>query len=122
MPRMFDHLGLPVRDVVEARDWFRDALGLDVEFEIPEGKTVALKDKRDFAVLLSEGPVPAEPGRIGLWYQVADVEAEYRSLSARGVGFVHGPERTLWGYGAQLAEPNGYGVFLWDETSMKAKG
>jgi catechol 2,3-dioxygenase-like lactoylglutathione lyase family enzyme len=122
MPRIFDHLGLPVRDFIEARDWFRDTLGLEVEFEILEGKTVALKDKRDFAVLLSEGPVPAEPGRIGLWYQVDDVEAEHRVLTARGVSFVHGPEKTLWGYGAQFAEPNGYGVFLWDEESMKAKG
>ena len=37
MPRMFDHLGLPVRDYREARDWFRDVLGLEIEFEKAKG-------------------------------------------------------------------------------------
>jgi catechol 2,3-dioxygenase-like lactoylglutathione lyase family enzyme len=117
---MFDHLGLPVRDIREAQDWFRQALGLDVEFETPDGKTVALKDGRDFAILLTEADLPANPATFGLWFQVDNVEAEHQTLATRGVGFVHGPQKTLWGYGAQLAEPNGYGIYLWDEASMKA--
>jgi hypothetical protein len=27
-----------------------------------------------------------------------------------------------WGYGAELLDPDGYRIMLWDEASMKAKG
>ena len=37
----------------------------------------------------------------------------------RGVEFAHGPRRSYWGYGAELADPDGYLVRLWDERSMK---
>jgi hypothetical protein len=32
------------------------------------------------------------------------------------------PQKLFWGYGAELTDPDGYLVRLWDEQSMKEKG
>ena len=44
MPRL-DHLSLPVRDWPKSRDWYKDHLGFEDEFEIPERKTAAMRNK-----------------------------------------------------------------------------
>jgi hypothetical protein len=88
-----DHRRLPVSDLTRSRRWYLDTLGLTVEFEVPERQTVALQD----------------------------VDATFAEWSARGAEFSHGPRKSSWGYGAELKDPDGYLVRLWDERSMKEK-
>jgi hypothetical protein len=45
----------------------------------------------------------------------------FTDWSARGVEFAHGPRKAYWGYGLELADPDGYLIRLWDERSMTAK-
>lgn len=116
-----DHIQLTVRDWIASRDWWRDCLGFEVEFEIPDAKTVAMKDDADLAVFLQEGP-QATPQGVAFTIQVDDVEAKHAELSGRGVAFVHPPQKMFWGYGAELLDPNGYRLRLWDQASMAAKG
>lgn len=115
----FDHLALPVADQTASRDWYVDMLGLEVEFEVPARRTVAVRDDDGFALFLVGGE--PRPTGIALWFQVDDVDARYAALSARGVAFRHPPQPTDWGYGAELADPDGYLVRLWDEATMQAK-
>ena len=115
----FDHLGLPVLDCEASRDWYRSTLGLEIEFEALERRTVALRDAKDFALFLYESR-DDRIGSVGIWYQVADVEAAYVGLRESGIDFVHEPKSTPWGYGAELRDPNGYRIYLWDEVTMKA--
>jgi catechol 2,3-dioxygenase-like lactoylglutathione lyase family enzyme len=116
----FDHLSLPVRDLEKSREWYVSALGLEVEFEVPDRRTVALQDGEGFAIFLQERG-GAAPDGVALWFQVDDVDATFRAWSERGVAFVHGPQKNFWGYGAELADPDGYVVRLWDERSMREK-
>jgi len=116
-----DHLSLPVGDWQKSRDWYRDNLGFAVEFENPDRKTAAMKDDADLTVFLTQGEVALCPG-IAFTLQVDDVEAKHRELSARGIAFVHPPMKVFWGYGAELNDPDGYRLQLWDEKSMKEKG
>jgi len=53
---------------------------------------------------------------------VHDVEAKYRELSANGVTFEKSPQKLAWGYGAELRDPDGYLIYIWDEKSMREKG
>jgi uncharacterized glyoxalase superfamily protein PhnB len=62
------------------------------------------------------------PGGFALTVQVADVDAKAAELAAAGVAFEHMPQKLFWGYGAELLDPNGYVLRLWDAASMKAKG
>jgi len=114
-----DHLNLPVSDLDRSRDWWMSTLGLKVEFEVPNARTVALNDSEGFAIFLQEKP--GAVASVALWFQVDDVDATHAAWSARGVAFTHGPQKNFWGYGAELADPDGYLVRLWDERSMKQK-
>jgi catechol 2,3-dioxygenase-like lactoylglutathione lyase family enzyme len=116
-----DHLRIPVADLARARAWYVDTLGLTVEFEVPDRRTVALQDSHGFTIFLQEAPAPVRPGGSALWFQVADVEATFEAWSARGVAFSHGPRTSYWGYGAELQDPDGYLVRLWDERSMRER-
>jgi catechol 2,3-dioxygenase-like lactoylglutathione lyase family enzyme len=117
----FDHLSIPVSDVVCSRDWYVATLGLNVEFEVPDRSTVALQDSDGFAIFLLQARSPVRPDGYALWFQVTDVDATFAEWSARGTTFTHGPRKSYWGYGVELADPDGYLVRLWDEHSMKEK-
>lgn len=116
-----DHLSLPVLDWQKSRDWYRDRLGFEVEFEIPDRKTAAIRDAADLTIFLYEGRVIVCRG-ISFTIQVDDVEATHRSLTTAGISFVHPPMKVFWGYSAELRDPDGYTLRLWDQRSMKEKG
>jgi catechol 2,3-dioxygenase-like lactoylglutathione lyase family enzyme len=116
-----DHMSLPVSDWRRSRDWWRDVLGLKIEFEMPERSAVAMVDEADLTVFLENGEVISNPV-LGFTIQVDDVEARHAALVAAGVVFAHSPMKVFWGYGAELLDPDGYRLYLWDETSMRAKG
>src|SRR6516164_8448174 len=117
MPRL-DHLSLPVRDWQKSRDWYQQHLDFAVEFEIADRRTAAMRDDADLTIFLFEGEVVDCPG-ISFTIQVDDVDARHDALVAAGVAFVHPPMKVFWGYGAELRDPDGYILRLWDQKSMK---
>lgn len=117
----FDHLNIPVSNLARSRDWYISTLGLKVEFEVPDRRAVALQDSEGFALFLQEVASGARPNGTALWFQVDDVDAVHAEWSARGVAFAHGPQKSFWGYGAELADPDGYLVRLWDVRTMREK-
>ncbi len=121
MPRL-DHLQIPVRDWRRSRDWYRDRLGFVVEFENAEHRFVAMRDDADLTIFMCEGHPMISSTGLSFTIQVDDVDAKHKELSAAGVAFVHPPKKVYWGYGAELLDPDGYRVLLWDQKSMKEKG
>ena len=121
MPRL-DHITLPVRDWRVSRDWWRDKLGFEVEFEMEGAGVAAMRDEADLTVFLGQADEVTIPNGLALTIQVSDVEVRHAALKAAGVAFEHGPQKVFWGYGAELLDPDGYRLRLWDEASMKAKG
>lgn len=117
-----DHLAIPVKECAKSREWYTQHLGLEVEFEVPERKTVALRDEADFTLFLYEPADRQVSPSCTLTFQVADVDAKHKELSARGIRFEKTPQKLFWGYGAELRDPDGYLVYLWDEKSMREKG
>ena len=114
----FDHLAIDVGDRAAARDWYVSVLGLEVEFEIDAAGVTAVRDDHDFTIFLVERD-HVHP-ECGLTFQVDDVDAFAAGLAARGVAFVNAPQVNAWGYGAELRDPDGHLVMLWDARSMKA--
>jgi catechol 2,3-dioxygenase-like lactoylglutathione lyase family enzyme len=121
VPRL-DHIELPVSDWRASRDWYRDMLGFEVEMELADRRTVGMRDDADLTLFLHQGAPPAAAAGLTFTIQVDDVEARTAALAARGVRFVHQPKKVYWGYGAELVDPDGYRLRLWDEVSMKEKG
>lgn len=111
-----DHLALNVTDAQQVRDWYTTVLGLKVEFESEAPAAIGLQDEADFTLLLTEQqPVT----QCAMYFQVDDVARAYEDMSARGVEFAHPPQRTHWGYGAGLTDPDGRFIGLWDADSMQ---
>jgi catechol 2,3-dioxygenase-like lactoylglutathione lyase family enzyme len=117
----FDHLAIPVTDLDRSRHWYVETLGLKIEFEVPERHAVAVQDTDDFTIFLQQAHSPVHPGECALYFQVADVDGTFAEWSQRGAVFSHAPRKTYWGYGAELRDPDGYLIRLWDARSMKAK-
>ena len=115
-----DHLAIPVRDPERSRDWYTTHFGFKVEFEVPERRTVALQDDAGLTLFLVES-ADVTPS-CTLTFQVRDVEAKHREMTKRGVRFEKAPQKLFWGYGAELSDPDGYLIYLWDEFSMREKG
>ncbi len=118
MPQL-DHITLSVHDWRASRDWWTRHLGFEVEFEFPGG--VAVRDAGNMTVFLAEGRVLPAP-EIAFTVRVNDVEAQHAAMTADGVAFSHPPQKVYWGYGAEVIDPNGYRIRLWDEASMAEKG
>ena len=121
MPKL-DHIELPVRDWQESRNWYRDHLGFEVEMEFPDSRTVGLRDDNDLTIFMHQSAPPVAAPGLSFTVQVDDVEALHAKLLSDGVAFEHPPRKVFWGYGAELLDPSGYRLRLWDELSMTEKG
>ena len=114
-----NHLLIYVRDAAKSRDWYVKNLGLKIEFEVPAQGFVALEDDWGMALLISEGK-PAKGAASGfvVHFEVEDVDARYRAFKGKRVKFVHPPKQTVWGYGPELRDPDGYVIRLFDHRSI----
>ena len=118
----FDHMMLPVSDCLASRDWYVNNLGFKIEFENAGGEFVAIQDDNGFTIFLQQTKESLAKEKCALTMQVKDVEQAHGALTEKGVKFLHAPQRLFWGYGAELADPDGYSIRLWDEVSMREKG
>ena len=114
-----DHITQPVRDWREARDWWTSHLGFQVEFELEGG--VAVKDEADLTLFLVEGPVLPTLDK-DFNELVDDEKKRCAAIGVAGAPIVHPPQSVFWGYGAEVLDPNGYRIRLWDVASMQSKG
>jgi predicted enzyme related to lactoylglutathione lyase len=112
-----DHLGLQVADRERAAAWNLGMLGLEIEFDILDARVTAVRGEADFTIFMKESPDAIAEST--LYFQVDSVDAFHRRLADRGVTFAHAPRKNPWGYGAELLDPDGHCVRLWDERSMK---
>ena len=117
-----DHIELPVRDWQESRNWYRDMLDFEVEVEFPDERVVGMRDDADLTIFMHQSAPPVAAPGLSFTVQVADVDDTYRELTSRGVAFEHPPQKVYWGYGAELLDPTGYRLRLWDELTMREKG
>jgi hypothetical protein len=50
------------------------------------------------------------------------VEKRCAAIGITGAPIVHPPQKVFWGYGAEVLDPDGYRIRLWDPASMQAQG
>jgi uncharacterized glyoxalase superfamily protein PhnB len=55
------------------------------------------------------------------YFQIGDVDQTYHTLRAKGISFLSSPQQFFWGYGAELTDPDGHAIRVWDERSMIEK-
>ena len=117
-----DHLTIFVADVARSREWYTQRIGLKLEFEIPGANVAALQDDGGLTLYVEKARQPGGAASCVLTFRVADVEAKCRELTDCGVMLAAQPQKLFWGYGAELRDPDGYLIRVWDEISMREKG
>lgn len=117
-----DHLTIFVSDQNSSRDWYIENFGFEVEFEVPEAQTVALIDDAEFTLFLTRNDALSTQPSCVLTFQVASVEETYKALTSNGIKFEQSPQKLAWGYGAELRDPDGYLIYVWDEETMRTYG
>jgi methylmalonyl-CoA/ethylmalonyl-CoA epimerase len=121
-PFALDRIGqvaVPVTDVERATAFYRDTLGMRFLFAAPPG--LAFFDLGGVRLML-DGPAGAQAGNGSiLYYQVADLQAAFATLSERGVRFEREPhlvaklpDHELWM--AFLRDPDGNLLALMSEV------
>jgi predicted enzyme related to lactoylglutathione lyase len=119
-----DHIKIAVSDWRASRDWYVNNFGFKIEFEVPDGGphklgVAAVQDDAGLTIFLEQVSEAAGGCGCVFYFQVDDVDKEYRSLVSKGIRFVETPQKFYWGYGAELTDPDGHIIRIWDERSMK---
>ena len=110
-------MALPVTNVTKSRDWYEKNLDFKVEFE--NAGITAIQDSAGFTIFLAKAAKSLAGEKITLTIQVKSVDRKHKKLAAMGVKFVNPPQNLFWGYGAELRDPDGYMINLWDQVSMR---
>jgi catechol 2,3-dioxygenase-like lactoylglutathione lyase family enzyme len=103
----------------DLRDWYVETLGLSVAWR---SRGICMLGGQGGARLQLHAGAPLErPERVGLHFEVADVDAEYEDLAGQGVPFHQPPHNTAWGYRvAALRDCAGHTVELYTELGEDA--
>jgi predicted enzyme related to lactoylglutathione lyase len=100
----YDNFFLPVADLRQGTEFYRDVLGLPVKFSFPgQGMTAFRVGDAEPAIILNAAPDAAP----AIWFEVADVQQEHQRLTAGGVRFVKEPFRIRTGWAAEFLDPFG---------------
>jgi catechol 2,3-dioxygenase-like lactoylglutathione lyase family enzyme len=110
------HIVLPVSDIPRSREWYVNKLGFTLERELEQA--VGIKDQSGLTIFLLKATDPLAGQKITLTIQVGNVDSKHHELATVGVTFVSPPKRQLWGYGAEVLDPDGYMNHLWDDVTM----
>ncbi len=120
-------MSIAVKNWRVSRDWYVEVLGLKLEFDAPQGGAdglgvAALQDDSGLTLFIEQVRGPVSACRCTNTFQVPDVESAHAIISASGITFLKSPQKLFWGYGAELLDPDGHVIRLWDERSMRENG
>jgi predicted enzyme related to lactoylglutathione lyase len=114
-----------VRDIVEAKVFYTQRLGLTVEVADEEHGFCMFDTGTTKLIIEAIGNEDAEGrelvGRFtGLSFPVEDIQSKHRQLSAAGVEFVGTPEQQYWGgWLATFKDPAGNGLQLVQQPAQQ---
>ena len=106
---------LYVSDVERAARFYRDVLGIPLEGDSQWQETTFPGGVR-FAIHASHGEAELGSGTIALNFEVADIDEAAERVRAAGVE-VGEIERESWGSAAQVVDPDGYRLELYQPPS-----
>ncbi|HUR96246.1 MAG TPA: VOC family protein [Gemmatimonadales bacterium] len=90
-PLGIGQVAIPVGELQRSIGFYRDVLGLRLLFQAPPG--LAFLDCGGVRIMLTESKAEELAAAGVIYYRVADLDAAYLSLRARGAAFVDAPHR-----------------------------
>lgn len=111
----YDNFFLPADNLVQAREFYGEILGLKNKFDFPEkGMTAFRVAQNEPAIILNNRP-DAQPA---IWFKVADVKLAYNNLKEKGVTFLSEPFEIMTGFAIEFNDPFGNRLGLTDYSKI----
>lgn len=110
----YDNFFLPSSDLKKGREFYQNLLGLPVKFDFSNMGMIAFKvgDNEPAIILKDIGKFPETKPTI--WFVVANVQEEYKRLSAKGLKFLSEPFAIHTGLAVEFEDPFGNRLGLTD--------
>lgn len=115
----YDNFFLGVNNLTEARRYYQTVLGLQLKFDFSAKGMVAFKvgDEEPAIILKDENIFPNMKPTI--WFEVEDVETDYKRLKENGVKFLSEPFQIMTGMAVEFEDPFGNRLGITDYTKKK---
>lgn len=116
----YDNFFLGVNNLTEAKKYYETILGLKLKFDFSTKGMVAFTvgDEDPAIILKDENIFPNMKPTI--WFEVEDVETEYKKLSESGVKFLSEPFKIYTGMAVEFNDPFGNRLGITDYISKGA--
>ncbi|WP_233589274.1 VOC family protein [Gynurincola endophyticus] len=112
----YDNFFLPAGDLEEAKDFYRNKLGLETKFDFSDKGMTAFKvGDNEPAIILSNLP-QAKPA---IWFTVNNVQEAYDALKQKGITFLSEPFEIMTGWAVEFNDPFGNKLGLTDYSKTK---
>ncbi|MPQ33956.1 VOC family protein [Clostridium estertheticum] len=117
--KSYDNFFLGVNDLTEAREYYETILGLQLKFDFSKKGMIAFKvGDEEPAIILKNKNIFSDI-KPTIWFEVEDVEAEYRRLRDNGVNFLCEPFKIMTGMAVEFEDPFGNRLGITDYTDKK---
>jgi len=115
----YDNFFLGVNNLTEAKKYYETILGLQLKFDFSKKGMIAFKvgDEEPAIILKDINVFPSMKPTI--WFQVENVETEYRRLTENGVNFSSKPFEIMTGMAVEFEDPFGNRLGITDYTKEK---
>lgn len=102
------YITLWARNFTQSLDFYRDKLGLEVEYEDASFAQFSTKGTKLYLHALEEAE-PLRDHTVEIHFEVPEVDGAYQVLAGHGVVFEHAPQNMPWGVRmAGFRDPEGY--------------
>lgn len=105
MIKNYDNFFIGVSDLTEAKEYYERVLGLKLKFDFSKNGMMAFNvgNEEPAIILKDENKFPNM--KPTFWFEVEDVEKEYKNLKEKGVNFLSEPFQIRTGMAVEFEDP-----------------
>lgn len=110
--KTYDNYFLPVDDLVQAKDFYQNTLGLSLKFDFSDKGMIAFKVGEEEPAIILKDRKRFPDAKPTIWFTVESVEAEYKRLKSKGVNFLGEPYKIGTGNAVEFEDmfENRFGI------------
>lgn len=115
----YDNFFLGVSNLTEAKEYYQTVLGLQLKFDFSTKGMVAFNvgDEEPAIILKDKNKFPKM--KPTFWFEVEDVEKEYKKLKEKGVNFLSEPFQIRTGMAVEFEDPFGNRLGITDYIKQR---
>lgn len=103
----YDNIFLPVDDMATAKQYYETILGLTLKFDFSKaGMAAYAPSGEETAIILKDKKVFPDT-KPTIWFEVDDVQAQYKRMCDAGITFLSEPFEVRTGYAVEFEDPFG---------------